>query len=169
MISYTSFVILDSILHQTLYISQDTDLGKIYLQIKLSLQEKSVQNRSKQIQHVGRFRCERISENWCFYWRKRCYIDYGYLGRSDGLKYKHLNNVFDSCKSRILMAHILAHSDGTHSLQRIHCWASDVILQFIRSAGASQKIRTWRKSIFFNCNLFQKVKLSYVLDLLHVK
>ncbi len=148
MISCTSFVILDSILHQTLYISQNTDLGKIYLQIKLSLQEKSVQNRSKQIQHVGRYRCERTSENWCFYRRKRCFIDYGYFGRSDGLKLKHLNNVFDSCKSRILMAHILAHSDGTHSLQRIHCWASDVILHFIRSTGASQKIRTWRKSIF---------------------
>ncbi len=35
--------------------------------------------------------------------------------------------------------------------------------------GASQKIRIWWKSSFFSCNLFQKVKLSYILDSLHVQ
>ncbi len=46
-----------------------------------------------------------------------------------------------------------SHSDGTHSLQRIHCWASDVMLHFFQ--------------IF--SNLFQwRNKLLYILDGLRV-
>ncbi len=32
----------------------------------------------------------------------------------------------------------------------------------------SQKIRIWWQKLIFSCNLFQKVKLSYILDSLHV-
>ncbi len=35
--------------------------------------------------------------------------------------------------------------------------------------GASKKIYNIMEKLFFYCNLFQKVKLSYILDSLHVK
>ncbi len=36
-----------------------------------------------------------------------------------------------------------SHSDGTHSLQRIHCWASDVMLNFSKSVQIKQKKLAW--------------------------
>ncbi len=34
-----------------------------------------------------------------------------------------------------------SHSDGTHSLQRIHCWASDVMLHFSKSVLMNKQTR----------------------------
>ncbi len=39
------------------------------------------------------------------------------------------------------------HSDGTHSLQRIHCWASDGMLHFSKSDEETNSTTTW-KTIF---------------------
>ncbi len=87
-----------------------------------------------------------------FYWRKRYYGQWScILAKSDGLKSKCLNDEFVSHKlvaflktwidvlwitCALLWCFIScldSYSDGTHSLQRIHCCASDEILNFSKS------------------------------------
>ncbi len=36
-----------------------------------------------------------------------------------------------------------SHSDGTHSLHRIHCWASDVMLHFSKSDEEKNSFTSW--------------------------
>ncbi len=36
-----------------------------------------------------------------------------------------------------------SHSDGTHSLQRIHCWASDLLLHFSKSDEKTNSSTSW--------------------------
>ncbi len=36
-----------------------------------------------------------------------------------------------------------SHSDGTHSLQRIHCWANDVMLHFSKSDEETNSPTSW--------------------------
>ncbi len=71
------------------------------------------------------------------------------LSRSDSLKIKSLNDVFSlklasflfmtlidglkSCGLLWCLSVVWTHSDGTHSLQRMHRWAGDVILHFSKS------------------------------------
>ncbi len=71
------------------------------------------------------------------------------LARSDSLKIKRLNDVFSlklasflfmtlidelkSCGLLWCLSVVWTHSDGTHSLQRIHRWAGDVMLHFSKS------------------------------------
>ncbi len=87
-----------------------------------------------------------------FYWRKRYYGQWSWiLAKSDGLKSKCLNDEFVSHKlvaflktwidvlwitCALLWCFIScldSYSDGTHSLQMIHCCASDEILNFSKS------------------------------------
>ncbi len=42
-----------------------------------------------------------------------------------------------------------SHSDGTHSLQRIQCWASDVVLHFSKSAPMKKQNRGWSEWVNF--------------------
>ncbi len=43
-----------------------------------------------------------------------------------------------------------SHSDGTHSLQSIHCWASDAMLHFSKSDEETNSARSWRTfSVYF--------------------
>ncbi len=50
-------------------------------------------------------------------------------------------------------------SDHKHKAKTMLEWLIQVHLRKLE----------YGESYFFSCNLFQKVKLSYVLDLLHVK
>ncbi len=67
------------------------------------------------------------------------------MDKSDGLKMKRLDEFIHAafcfinwltgvlCVTRGLLWCFDSHSDGTHSLQRIHWWASDVMLNFSKS------------------------------------
>ncbi len=49
-----------------------------------------------------------------------------------------------------------SHSDGTHSLQRIHWWASDVMLHFSKSVPINEPIHLhlgWPEGVFISENL----------------
>ncbi len=67
-----------------------------------------------------------------------------------GIKWKHLNYIFVPCKNTTLLPKMSVdvlkswiilvfiscldcHSNGTHSLQRIHCWASNAMLNYSKS------------------------------------
>ncbi len=99
------------------------------------------------------FWCKKTREDGFFHWRKSYYgLWTCYLVRSDGLKLKHLMNLF--CTNRfasqdwtglewcgllvdycdVFIRCLDIHSDGTHSLQSIHWWTSDVMLNFSKSA-----------------------------------
>ncbi len=41
----------------------------------------------------------------------------------------------------VLISCLDAHSDGTHSLQRIHCWANDVMLHFSKSVPINKQMK----------------------------
>ncbi len=58
-------------------------------------------------------------------------------------------DVFISCLDSL--------SDGTHSLQRIHCWASDLILHFSKSRqGWTIPLKTPYRSMKRKTNLIQR-------------
>ncbi len=48
-------------------------------------------------------------------------------------------------------------SDGTHSLQRMHWWASDVMLNFSRSVQMKKRTHLHPKGEFFFCNVYKKI------------
>jgi len=76
-------------------------------------------------------------------------------------------DVFSSCFD--------THSDGTHSLQRIHCWASDIILNFSRSVLMKKQTHLHLESVnfkhififFWSVFFFGTVPLSNVNKLNH--
>ncbi len=43
----------------------------------------------------------------------------------------------------MLLSAVCTHSDGTHSLQKIHLWASDVMLHFSKSSGETSSSMPW--------------------------
>ncbi len=70
-----------------------------------------------------------IQMRWPFLWRKSYGLWTHILARSKGLKWKHFNyGLVDYCDGFISC--LTSHSDGTHSLQRIHWWESDIMLNF---------------------------------------
>ncbi len=112
---------------------------------------KTVQNGSKQI--CCGFVCERTTGNGLFHWRK-CYFKLWNLARRNSLKLKasakmcFLQTQFSLHKTLIdglelfgllvdycdvFISCLDSHSDGTHSLQRIHRWASDVMLNLSKT------------------------------------
>ncbi len=123
-------------------------------QIKHSLKVKIVQNRSKQT-------CGWIlmweDKRADFFTGGSVIMNYGLiLARSSSLKLKCLNDGLVSYKLTSFSLHktlidglqwcgllvdycdvfircLDSHSDGTHLLQRIHCWASDVMVHFCKS------------------------------------
>ncbi len=109
------------------------------------LQTKTFQTSSKQI-------CQWIlmwkdSSWWTFPWRKNYYWFWTHiLSRNDGLNLKCFNDgcvckkkkkkmftpqYINWCTGVMWITTVMdSHSDGTHSLQRIHWWLSDVLLNF---------------------------------------
>ncbi len=58
---------------------------------------------------------------------------------TDGLEWCGL--LVDYCD--VFISCLDSHSDGTHSLQRIHCWASDVMLHFSKSDEETNSSTSW--------------------------
>ncbi len=106
---------------------------------------KTVQNNYKQI--CGGSWCKKTKGNVLFHWSK-CYYGLwtGILAIINGLKLKHLTDglvsykqaVFHFTRCQLLFVDycddfiicLISYSDGTHSLQRIQWWMSDVVLNF---------------------------------------
>ncbi len=69
----------------------------------------------------------------------------------------------------VLWAILDSHSDGTHSLQRIHWWASDVMLHFSKSVQMNKQTHLFLECpegehIFRKCSFFfGKLEVSYAL------
>ncbi len=117
-----------------------------YAQIRHCLQAKTVQNSPKQIMWVD-FDA-RHNRRWAFS------LDEALLWIiSSGLKLKRLN---DQCVSYmetlewcgllvnycdVFISCLDSHSDGTHSLQRIHCWDSDAVLYFSKTVHMKKQTR----------------------------
>ncbi len=114
---------------------------------------KTVQNCSKQI--CGGILMLEEKRRWTFSLEEH-YDELWTLAGSDSLKLKRLNDGFVSYKHAAFWLHKMlidglewcrllvdycdvfiscldSHSDGTHSLQRIHWWASDGMLHFSKS------------------------------------
>ncbi len=126
----------------------------INVKCNVNLQVKTVQNSSKQI--CGWILMWETTGDGLFHWRK-CYygLCISILARSNGLKFENaLMNLFFTNMQLLSSQDINwwtgvvwitcgllwwfyqcldSHSDGTHSLQRIHWWASDGMLHFSKS------------------------------------
>ncbi len=141
--------------------SSGLNRGEKSAQIKHRLQAKSAQNK-----YVAGFWCDRTTGDGLFHWRK-CY--YGLwtciLAGSNSLKLKTswwicflqtrsfcLHNILtdgleccgllvDYCD--VFISCLDSHSDGTHSLQRIHLWASDEMLHFSKSDEETNSSTFW--------------------------
>ncbi len=127
------------------------------------LKERSVQNSSKQV-------CWWIfmledNRDWIFHWRRSYYeLCNCILARSNGLALNILmdfvsyeytfslhKTLIDGLDLWIIVMFFFfisclgSYSDGTHSLQRIHWWASDVMQNFLNSAISQKYITYFRK------------------------
>ncbi len=66
------------------------------------------------------------------------------LAWNDSLKLKHFNDGLEWCGLWWCFYQLMdSHSDGTHSLQRIHCWVSDVTLHFSKSDEETNSSTSW--------------------------
>ncbi len=113
---------------------------------------RSSQNSSKQI--CGWILMWEDNRRWsCSLEEVLLWIMDNFLARSNSLKLKHLNDGFVSYKRAnfhlltdglewcellvdycdVFISCLDSHSDGTHSLQRIHWWATDVMIHFSKS------------------------------------
>ncbi len=75
---------------------------------------------------------------------------------TDGLEWCGL--LVDYCD--VFISCLDSHSDGTHSLQRIHCWTSDVMLHFSKSDEETNSSTSW---ITFSENFQFWLNYSFVL------
>ncbi len=76
---------------------------------------------------------------------------------TDGLEWCGL--LVDYCD--VFISCLDSHSDGTHSLQSIHCWDSDVMLHFSKSdeeTNSSTSWMTWGWEHFQQCFTVRKKK-----------
>ncbi len=118
----------------------------------ISSENKWKQSKTVLNNYVVDFDVRGKTENGVFHWRKHYYVFWtNILARSVGLKSKPLDWFVSSKKAIFFFSlyksliHVLeitcellwcfiscldSHSDGTHSLQKIHWWASDVMLNF---------------------------------------
>ncbi len=72
-----------------------------------------------------------------------------YKTLTDGLELCGL--LVDYCD--VFISYLDSHSDGTHSLQRIHWWASDVMLLFSKSVQM-------KMAFFLNCTRWNRIKIQ---------
>ncbi len=113
------------------------------------------QNQSKIFlnKYFGGFQCASITVDGlldrrkCYYRSWTCICIYIYV---DSLKFKMLQDinwwtgvVWITCD--VLISCLDSHSDGTHSLQRIHCWARDEIQNF-------PNLLLWRNKLIYILN-----------------
>ncbi len=111
--------------------------------------------------------CKKLSiiKTFCFHWRQQYYgLWICILDRSKSLKLKTswwicflqtwsfsvhttLTDGLEWCGLLVIYCDVFisldSHSDGTHSLQRIHWWASDEMLNFPKSVQSSSKNALW--------------------------
>ncbi len=52
-----------------------------------------------------------------------------------------------------------SHSDGTHSLQSIHCWDTDVILHFSKSDEETNSSTSWMSELSANFHFWSQLPL----------
>ncbi len=145
-------------------------------QIKHSLQKKKrARNSSKQI--CGWILMWETAGDGLFHWRKRYYgLWIHVLARNKGLKFKSLKDGFVSYKHAAshvtdglvwitcgllwcIISCLDSHSDGTHSLQSIHCWASDGMTHVPKSdeeINSSTSWTAWGRVHFQQIFIFRK-------------
>ncbi len=149
-----------------------SESGDKYSQIKHCLETKTVQTSSKQI-------CWRIlmwEDNRGFLWTH-------ILARSNTLKIKSLylfltdmhKMLFDGLEwcglpdyCDVFISCLNYHSDGTHSLQRIHLWVNDVMLNFSKSVPLKKQTPPhlgWPEGELISANLNFCVNYSFNLYL----
>ncbi len=119
-----------------------------------------IQNSSKQI--CGWILMWETTGDALFHWRKRYYgLWTCILARSESIKLKTswwicfsfclLKTLTDGLEwcgllvdyCDVFISCLDSHSDGTHSLQRIHWWASDVMLHFSKSDEETNSSTSW--------------------------
>ncbi len=107
--------------------------------------------------YMGGFWCERTTEDGLFT-EGSIHLDYSFfLAKSNGLKLKHFSLLLKRFSLHKILIDGLewcgllwcfyqlymdSHSDGTHSLQRIHWWANDVMLH-------SPNLLRWRNKLIY--------------------
>ncbi len=116
----------------------------------------SLQAKTDLHKYMWGFRCEKTTADGLFP------LEEVWLWVSDNLKLKYLNDGFVSYTQSFSFHNILigplewcgllvdycdvfiscldSHSDGTHSLQSIHCWAIDINLHFSKSVPINKQI-----------------------------
>ncbi len=121
-----------------------------------------------------------------FLWRKRYYwLWTRILARSDGFMlmmdlfltntqlHKTLIDGLEWCGllvdyCDVFISCLDSHSDGTHSLQRIHCWASDIMLHFYKSVPMKNKL-VWGQVKFQQMLIFGwAIPLNINKEVLHL-
>ncbi len=128
--------------------------------------------------------CETTGDG-LYYWKKRYYGSW-FIFWINGFKLKHLNDGFghvDDGWMFLTNAHILSsqdvnwwtgvvwitvmflsdsHSDGTHSLQSIHCWDTDAMLHFSKSDEETKSCTSWTAWHFHQIIIFEwTIPLKY--------
>ncbi len=78
---------------------------------------------------------------------------------TDGLESCGLLRCFISCLD--------SHSDGTHSLQRIHCWASDAMLHFPKPDEETNSSTSWMIWRWGHFQLIQMYRWTTPVTVMH--
>ncbi len=127
-----------------------------------------------------------IQIRWLFHWKKINVIDRGlqWLSKNIGLIYLFLTNTqlftlqavdwchVDCCD--VFLRCLNSCSEGTHSLQRIHWWAGDVMLHFNKSVEMNKQIHLlliWTKwwVHFQKCFIFGQLLLKSMFECRRVR
>ncbi len=128
------------------YLNQERNMHRSSTVYKRK-QSKTVLNK-----YVGGFWCERMTADELFHWIMDSYFGHNIC---DGLKLvknglEWCGLLVDYCD--VFISCLDSHSDGTHSLQRIHWWASDVMLHFSKSVLMKKDSSTsWMAWGWVNC------------------
>ncbi len=111
------------------------------------------------------------NRGWTFHYTESVIMDYGLTNMqlldsinkmlTDGLEWCGL--LVDYCD--VFISCLDSHSDGTHSLQRMHWWASDGILHFFKSVSMNKQTYLhlgWPEGeyIFQHIFIFQSIPLK---------
>ncbi len=102
----------------------------------------------------------RDNRRWIFHWRNLVFLWTHILARSNSLNdvlmefltdmqlLKTLTDGLEWCGllvdyCDVFISCLGSHSDGTHSLQKIHCWDSDAMLHFSKSDEETNSSTYW--------------------------
>ncbi len=135
-------------------------------QIKCRFQAKTVINK-----YVDVFWCEKTTKFFCFFFTGRSIImDYGLVFWLKARVWSQicglLTLLVDYCN--VFICCLDFHSDGTHSLQRIRWWESDVMLHFSKSVLMKKQthlnLRCSEDEYIFSIFSFWGQLFHYVID-----